>query len=61
LGYAGAGLAAVALITLFLGTTAICFRRATEPEATVKPFGEEPVAYEARPYALRGNPGATPC
>jgi hypothetical protein len=46
---------------LFLGTTAICFRRATEPEATVKPFGEEPVAYEARPYALRGNPGATPC
>jgi predicted MFS family arabinose efflux permease len=61
LGYAGAGLAAVALITLFLGATSLRIRRATEPEATVQPFGEEPVAYEARPYALRGNPRATPC
>jgi MFS transporter, DHA1 family, inner membrane transport protein len=61
LGYAGAGLAAVALITLFLGARPLRIRRATEPEATVQPFGEEPVAYEARPYALRGNPRATPC
>jgi predicted MFS family arabinose efflux permease len=61
LGYVGAGLAAVALITFFLGTTPIRFRRATEPEATVKPFGEESVAYEPRPYALRRKPRATPC
>jgi len=61
LGYAGAGLAAVALIMLLLGTTLLPIRRATEPEATVKPFAEEPLAYEARPYSLRGNPSARPC
>jgi DHA1 family inner membrane transport protein len=66
LGYAGAGLAAVALIAYVLGTTTrLPIGRATELEAPAKPVRQEApsseVAYEAQPYALRGYPCARPC
>jgi predicted MFS family arabinose efflux permease len=64
LGYAGALLAAVALIALVLGTTRL-IRRVTGPVAPAKPVGVEAssseVAYEAQPYALRQRPRARPC
>jgi predicted MFS family arabinose efflux permease len=65
LGYAGAVLAAVALIALILSTTRVAIGRATEPEAPAEPIGEEAscseVPYEVQPRTLRGHPWARPC
>jgi MFS transporter, DHA1 family, inner membrane transport protein len=61
LGYAGAVLAAVALVVLVLGTR-LPIRRATEPEAPAYPIAEQAslseVPHEAQPYTPIGHPCA---
>jgi predicted MFS family arabinose efflux permease len=64
LGYAGAALAAVALIVLILGTR-LSIKRTAEPEVRSNRIPTEAssseVAHEARPYSPTGLPCAQPC